>query len=73
MLEIKNIHKSFNDREVLKGINLTVKKGDVIGIIGPSGCENRQCLDVSINWKLLRMVKYYLKEEIFYIVRTYLT
>lgn len=38
MLEIKNIHKSFNDREVLKGINLTVKKGDVIGIIGPSGC-----------------------------------
>ena len=38
MLEIKNIHKSFNDSEVLKGINLTVKKGDVIGIIGPSGC-----------------------------------
>lgn len=38
MLEIKNIHKNFNDREVLKGINLTVKKGDVIGIIGPSGC-----------------------------------
>ena len=38
MLEIKKLEKSFGNKRVLKGINLTVKKGDIIGIIGPSGC-----------------------------------
>ena len=37
MLEIRNIRKSFGSTEVLKGIDLTVKKGDVVAIIGPSG------------------------------------
>ena len=38
MLEIKDIYKSFGEKEVLKGINLKVEKGNIIGIIGPSGC-----------------------------------
>ncbi len=38
MIEIKNIEKTFGNRKVLKGINLTIEKGDRIGIIGPSGC-----------------------------------
>ena len=38
MLEVKNIYKSFGEKEVLKGINLKVEKGDIVGIIGPSGC-----------------------------------
>lgn len=37
MLEAKNVHKSFGDREVLQGIDLTVNKGDVVAILGPSG------------------------------------
>ena len=37
MLEIKNLQKTFNQNLVLKGINLTVEKGDVIAIVGPSG------------------------------------
>lgn len=37
VLEMKNIHKSFGDLEVLKGINLTVNKGEVVAVIGPSG------------------------------------
>ena len=37
VLEMTNIHKSFDSLEVLKGIDLEVKKGEVVGIIGPSG------------------------------------
>ena len=37
VLQIKNIKKRFGDLEVLKGIDLDVRKGEVIGIIGPSG------------------------------------
>ncbi|MGG0658747.1 amino acid ABC transporter ATP-binding protein, partial [Rummeliibacillus pycnus] len=37
MISIKNLHKSFGDLEVLKGINLEIKRGKVIVIIGPSG------------------------------------
>lgn len=37
MLEIKKLRKSFGGQEILKGIDLTVEKGDVVAIIGPSG------------------------------------
>lgn len=38
LLEIKNLHKSFHDREILKGIDLSINKGEVVVILGPSGC-----------------------------------
>ena len=37
MIEIENVHKSFGALEVLKGINLTVAKGEVLTVIGGSG------------------------------------
>ncbi|PKM53852.1 MAG: polar amino acid ABC transporter ATP-binding protein [Firmicutes bacterium HGW-Firmicutes-20] len=37
MIRIKNLHKSFGDIEVLKGINLTVNESEVVCLIGPSG------------------------------------
>jgi len=37
MVSIKNLHKSFGELEVLKGVSLHVMKGEVICIIGPSG------------------------------------
>ncbi|MGX6961427.1 amino acid ABC transporter ATP-binding protein [Vagococcus xieshaowenii] len=37
MLNIKNLHKSFGQNEVLKGIDANIKQGEVVVVIGPSG------------------------------------
>src|ERR687890_501127 len=37
MLEIKNLHAAIDGKEILKGINLTVKKGEIHAIMGPNG------------------------------------
>ncbi|MDR1679103.1 MAG: ATP-binding cassette domain-containing protein, partial [Prevotellaceae bacterium] len=37
LLEIKNLHANINGKEILKGINLTVNKGEVHAIMGPNG------------------------------------
>ncbi|NNC69299.1 MAG: Fe-S cluster assembly ATPase SufC [Flavobacteriaceae bacterium] len=37
MLEIKNLHASIDNKDILKGINLTVKPGEVHAIMGPNG------------------------------------
>lgn len=37
MLEIKNIRKSFDGLEVLKGVSFVVEQGDVVAVLGPSG------------------------------------
>lgn len=37
MLQLKNMHKSFGKNEILKGVDLSIDKGDVVVIIGPSG------------------------------------
>ena len=37
MLEIKDLHASINGKEILKGINLTVKPGEIHAIMGPNG------------------------------------
>lgn len=37
MIELKNLYKSFNNLDVLKGINLKIKRGEVVAVIGPSG------------------------------------
>lgn len=37
MLKIRNVHKKFDQVDVLKGVDITVDKGDVVVILGPSG------------------------------------
>lgn len=37
MIELKNLHKSFGDLHVLRGIDLKIEKGQIVTIVGPSG------------------------------------
>jgi lipoprotein-releasing system ATP-binding protein len=46
MIEIKNIRKSFGELEVLKGIDLTIDKGEVVSIVGPSGAGKTTLLQI---------------------------
>jgi len=46
MIQTKNIRKSFGTLEVLKGIDLTVNKGEVVSIVGPSGAGKTTLLQI---------------------------
>ena len=46
MIEVRNIHKSFSSLQVLKGVELTVQKGEIVSIIGKSGAGKTTLLQI---------------------------
>lgn len=46
MIQIENLTKSFGNLQVLKGVSLSIKKGEVISIVGPSGAGKTTLLQL---------------------------
>lgn len=46
MIQAKNIHKYYNDLHVLKGVNISIKKGEIVSIVGASGAGKTTLLQI---------------------------
>lgn len=46
MLQLRNIKKSFGEKEVLKDIDVTIEAGEIVSLLGPSGCGKTTLLNI---------------------------
>ena len=56
MLEIKDLHAGVEGAEIVKGITLSIKKGEIHAIMGPNGSGKAPWLKFSLDIRLTRLL-----------------
>ena len=71
-LEIQNICKKYDNHDALKNISFSLKKGDIVGFLGPNGASQFQIsfllqfkFSALISLSLRELISFYLDEEVF--------
>ncbi len=54
LLTVEHLIKKYGDQVILDDVSLDVKKGEVIVVVGPSGCGKVHYFDVSMPWSRFR-------------------
>ena len=54
IIEIKQLEKKYGNKEVLKGLNLTISSGQIVGLLGPNGCGKTTLIKTIVG-----LIKYY--------------
>ncbi|MFP5386511.1 MAG: ABC transporter ATP-binding protein [Bacteriovoracia bacterium] len=63
ILEVKNVHKSFEDKEVHRGVTFSLKAGETIGLLGPSGTGKSVLLRTIIGLEEIDSGEIYFHQE----------
>ena len=68
LLRVHDLHKSYGDLEVLKGINLELKAGETLSLIGPSGSvaytvQSGTLKNLNLKWRNSTMRRDYSNNE----------
>jgi polar amino acid transport system ATP-binding protein len=66
LIRLENVYKNFGSLEVLKGINLSVEKGEVVCIIGPSGSGKSTLLRSLNHLEKITSGRIFIKDELIY-------
>lgn len=62
-IKIENVYKNFGDTKILKGINLSIQKGEFVVFVGPSGCGKTTLLRLIAGLEYLSSGNIYIDEK----------
>lgn len=51
MIRLENVAKSYEDKEIIHNISLTIEEGEFLVLVGPSGCGKTTTLKIALDRK----------------------